>query len=250
MKNFKYHIVSLAIFFTTFNAFCSLSKTTIWMIGDSTMCNYPETKYPQTGWGQVFSELCTEDVEIKNLAAGGLSTKSFLASGKWQIVMENIKKDDYVIIQFGHNDQKPENELNYAPVDGLYKELLTKYITETREKGGEPVLATSVCRRLIKNGKIYNSIGDYPTAMKKVAIETDTPIVDLNQMTLDEFNKIGYEQLKFVFLFADAGQYPAFPNGVSDNSHFQVEGAKLIAKLFVTEAIRQDLYISACFTQD
>ena len=79
--------------------------TTIWMIGDSTMCQYESSRFPLTGWGMPFAEYFDSSVTIKNEARGGRSTRTFIAENRWQKVADNLSAGDYVFIQFGHNDE-------------------------------------------------------------------------------------------------------------------------------------------------
>ena len=94
----------------------------IFMIGDSTMADKPLNDNPEKGWGQLFPQYFTGDVQIKNHAVNGRSTKSFLKEGRWDSVMKYLQKDDYVFIQFGHNDQKIEDSNRYAAPQTLYRE--------------------------------------------------------------------------------------------------------------------------------
>jgi lysophospholipase L1-like esterase len=224
------------------------TQPTIWLIGDSTVCNYDKKHYPQTGWGQILPELCKPGVQVRNHAIGGRSTKSFLDEKRWDKVLANLRPNDYVMIQFGHNDQKENKPEIYAPADSLYRELLKKYIAETRAKGAHPVLVTSVCRRLYKNDKIYNSLGTYPEAMKAVGAETGTPVIDLNAISLQKFNEIGVEGTKEIFMHLPAGKYEGWPEGRTDNSHFQEAGARQIARWVVTDAQNQKLPIAHLFS--
>jgi lysophospholipase L1-like esterase len=223
------------------------AQPTIWLIGDSTVCNYKKNRFPQTGWGQVLPAFCKSDIAVSNHAVGGRSTKSFRDEKRWDKALSKLQKNDYVMIQFGHNDQKKQKPKIYAPADSLYQELLKAYIAETRAKGAHPVLVTSVCRRVYKNGKIYNSLGQYPQAMKTVAQETGTPVIDLNAISLTKFNEIGPEASKNIFLHLPAGKYEQWPEGRQDNSHFQEAGAKLIAGWIVADAKKQALPIAKLF---
>lgn len=217
---------------------------TIWLIGDSTVCNYPRRSYPQMGWGQMLHRYCQADVKIENHASGGRSTKSFLAEKRWAKVLEGMKEGDFLMIQFGHNDQKENKPAVYAPADTLYQELLIKFITEAREKGVSTVLVTSICRRdFDKEGKINNSLGKYPEAMKAVAQKMGVPIIDLNAISLQKFNSLGPEKTKKIFLHLDPEKYKNFPKGSTDNSHFHRNGAIVIAGWIVAEAKKQNIAI-------
>jgi hypothetical protein len=116
----------------------------IWLIGDSTVCDYDKNRYPQTGWGQALPDFCKPETQVRNHAVGGRSTKSFRDEKRWDKVLSRLRPNDYVMIQFGHNDQKKDKPAIYAPADSLYRDLLKAYIAETRAKGAHPVLVTSV----------------------------------------------------------------------------------------------------------
>lgn len=222
------------------------AETTIWLVGDSTVSNYPKKNYPQTGWGQVLNKFCKSGVNVSNHAIGGRSTKSFIDEKRWDKVLKGLKKGDFVLIQFGHNDQKTDEARHTDPAN-TYQDYLKKYIDEARAKGAYPVLVTSVARRIVKKDKIVNSLGKYPWAMKKVAKETNAPIIDLNAISLKKFNELGIEKSKDVFLHFAPGKYPAYPDGRTDNSHFSEEGAMLVAGLVVEDAKEQGLPIAKLF---
>ena len=131
-------VVFLTIFFLSFIA--PPKNVTIWMIGDSTMASKKPERKPESGWGVEFAQFVKNGVVVKNKAASGRSTKSFIAENRWQAVLDSIQPGDFVIIQFGHNDQRKDS-LVYADANTTYKELLKKYIKETREKGGNRLYA-------------------------------------------------------------------------------------------------------------
>jgi lysophospholipase L1-like esterase len=195
----------------------------------------------------MLNEYCLDNVVVSNRATGGRSTKSFLAEKRWEPIMENMKKGDYVMIQFGHNDQKADQPKRYAPHNTLYKELLTKYIEDTKSKDAYPILVTSVQRRTFKDGVIKNTLGKYPESMREVAIITQTPLIDLNVISSNKFSIAGPKGTKEIFLHLEPGQYENYPNGKADNSHFQEKGAKQIAGWIVEDAKKQKLEISKLF---
>ena len=240
-------IITLVAIFTGLSAFAS---ETIWLIGDSTVASYNKKKYyPLTGWGQMLSEYCKPGVVIKNKAASGRSTKSFIDEKRWSKILPELKKGDFLFIQFGHNDQKKKKPKVYAPANGTYKDNLKKFISEARAKGVNPILVTSVCRRVYskKTGKLYNSLGQYPAAMKQVGKETKTPVIDLNAISFKKFKEAGKEGSKKIFNHLPPGKYKAYPKGKKDNSHFCESGAKKIAGWVVADAKEQNLAIVKLF---
>ena len=119
----------------------------IFMIGDSTMADKPLADNPERGWGQLFPQYFTSDAIIKNYAVNGRSTKSFIKEGRWDTVLKYLQKDDWVFIQFGHNDQKIDDTNRYAAPQTAYHDNLVRFVKETRAKGANPILVTPVMRR-------------------------------------------------------------------------------------------------------
>ena len=121
----------------------SQKQTTLYIIGDSTAANKQEKAYPETGWGMALQSFFNEDVKVDNRALNGRSTKSFRAEKRWEPIMENLKAGDYVLIEFGHNDEKVDK-----PTVGVsladFKTNLVNYVNETRSKKAIPVLLTPI----------------------------------------------------------------------------------------------------------
>lgn len=230
---------------------------TIYLIGDSTMANYADnydpgkdyykTRYPITGWGQVFQAFFSKEAlaELKNLihtdsvivndrARGGRSTRTFFQEGRWRSVYDSLAKDDLVIMQFGHNDAAIEKTERYVDIEG-YKEFLRLYVSQSRDKGAIPIILTPVARNYPwKDGHLENVHGEYPAAAKSVAEEMGVLFIDLNQLSMNDFSTKGQGFVsENYFMNLDSGEYEAYPNGLQDNTHFQPEGAKAVAGLVV-----------------
>src|SRR6478672_11826514 len=129
-------------------------KTKIYLIGDSTMCTYEPDRAPLTGWGMPFAHFFDSTVTIDNRARGGRSTRTFLSENRWQPITDSLQAGDYVLIQFGHNDEAKEEKYKdrYTPVTD-YKTNLQKFIRETKAKGATPVLITPVTRMRFEKGE-------------------------------------------------------------------------------------------------
>lgn len=226
----------------------SQTPPTIRLIGDSTVCDYPASSHPQMGWGQALPDLCKPGVQVRNHAVGSHSSRSFHGS-YWKAVLRLLRPNDYVMIQFGHNDQHQHRPKIYAAADSLYREMLKAYIAETRARSAHPILVTPVCRRLYEEGRIRNSLSEYAEAMKAVAAETKTPLIDLNAISATQFNEIGPEGTKAIFMHLRPGQYKndRFRKGREDNTHFQEAGAKILADWIVSEARKQSLPLAKLF---
>ena len=208
------------------------------MIGDSTMASKKPERKPESGWGVEFAQFVKNGVVVKNKAASGRSTKSFIAEKRWKAVLDSIQPGDFVIIQFGHNDQRKDS-LVYADANTTYKELLKKYIKETREKGGKPVICTPVVRRHFDGkGNLLDTHGDYPKAVRELAKETKTPLVDMEALTRKLVTDLGPEKSKDLFTMRK--------NGL-DSTHLCHAGALQVAELFVKNAKKQHLKIALHF---
>ena len=232
----KIIVVFLSIFFLSFIA--PPKNVTIWMIGDSTMASKKPERKPESGWGVEFAQFVKNGVVVINKAASGRSTKSFITEKRWKTVLDSIQPGDFVIIQFGHNDQRKDS-LVYADANTTYKELLKKYIKETREKGGKPVICTPVVRRHFDgNGNLLDTHGDYLKVVRTVARETKTPLVDMEALTRKLVTDLGTEKSKDLFTMRK--------NGL-DSTHLCHAGAREVALLFVNDAKKQKLSIAKLF---
>lgn len=213
---------------------------TIYSIGDSTMANKKPEVYPETGWCQMLGENFEELVTVKNHAVNGRSSKSFIEEGRWQVVLDSLKRGDYVFIQFGHNDEKDYDSTRYTTPFGTYTNNLERFVNETREKGATPILFTSIVRRNFGDGgKLIDTHGDYPVATRNVAKELNVPLIDLQKLTEDWVNSLGDNASKKMYLWTEAND--KFPEGRKDDTHLSVEGAKNVARLALDECKKQNL---------
>lgn len=251
----RLYISILLIFIFAFFSQENKKSTTIFLAGDSTMADYSDdydegkdyykTRYPVTGWGQVFQEffdqnklnefsfLITGDsVIVDDRARGGRSTRTFFEEGRWRSIYNDLSPGDLVIIQFGHNDAAQNKPERYVTIEG-YKEYLRLFVHQTREKGGVPIILTPVCRNYPwVDSHLENIHGEYPSAAKAVATEMETYFIDLNQLSINHFSEKGKEYVtQNYFMNLPPGKFEAYPEGQKDNTHFQPEGAKAVAKL-------------------
>ena len=212
---------------------------TVFLAGDSTMAPKLADKRPETGWGEKLEAHFKDGtVKVDNRALNGRSTTSFIAEGKWKALIDAVKKDDFVFIQFGHNDQKKENVDRYAGPDA-FKSNLIRFVDEVRAKGANPVLMTPVMRRRFDaEGKFYDTHGDYPGYTRTVAAEHKVPLIDMHQKSEAVIVRYGVEGSKKLFLQLAPGENPNYPKGVEDNTHFSPLGAEEMAKA-VVEGIKE-----------
>ncbi len=205
---------------------------TVYIAGNSTVT---DQKYePWAAWGQMLPCFFKPGkISVANHAESGEALKSFIAENRLKKILAEIKPGDYLFIQFGHNDQKPENSEYVEPFTG-YKELLKLFITEVRKHDAIPVLVTPVLRRKFDdNGKIINTHGDYPEAMRQTATEENVPLVDLHKMSKILYEAAGTEGSKKIFVHYPPGTFPGQNEEYKDNSHFSNYGAYELARCVV-----------------
>lgn len=252
-KNRRFTLIGFCFLcFLSLSAFLFKSRPVhVYLIGDSTVADYTQEsdylqkKYPITGWGQVFQQFLHRDslkklnrliksdtVLVIDKAKGGRSTRTFFEEGRWQEVKSALHKNDLVLIQFGHNDAAKDKPERYVDIPG-YKNFLRMYVKESRDKGAFPVLITPVTRNYPwKDGVLGSAHGDYPQAVKDVANELNVPVIDLTSLSATFFTQKGQDFVsKNYFMNLDSGKYEAYPKGQKDNTHFQPEGAKAVARL-------------------
>jgi lysophospholipase L1-like esterase len=195
---------------------------TIYVVGDSTSTDQPGE--PFNSWGQMLPRFFKPEIAVANHGESGESLRGFLGENRWAKVLSVIKPGDYVLIQMGHNDQKEKGEGIGAFTS--YKTDLKRFVADTRQHGATPVLITSMNRQTFDaDGKITNSLGDYPEAVRQAAKEENAALIDLNAMS-----KLFYEAL------GPANAHLAFAG--NDKTHHDNYGSYELAKCIV-EGIRQ-----------
>ncbi len=215
-------------------------KQRIFLIGDSTMANKKAIDAPETGWGQVFDRLFTDAVEVQNHAVNGRSTRSFRTLGHWKAVHEQLRKGDYVFIQFGHNDQKADDTLRYAAAQTDYRANLERYIRETQAKGAVPVILTPVMRRKFdEHGKVVDQHGEYPEVAREVARKYQLTLIDMHAASWKILEEQGEKNSRKIFMHYPGGIFPKFPQGITDNTHFSPYGASLMANTVADALMKQ-----------
>jgi large repetitive protein len=208
------------------------ASTTIYMAGDSTMQSYSAMQAPQQGWGQQFGRYFSQGAVVENHAIGGRSSKNYMFEGRLDAILREIKPGDFFFISFGHNDASAGIPDRYAsPAD--YKTYLARYVNGARQRGATPVLLTPVGRRdyNMVTQEFNVSFPAYVEAAKELAGEQGVALIDLSQLSVAHYDKVGLAATEKIFLYANPGEYPKYPNGVSDDTHFSSYGAQVIAGL-------------------
>src|ERR1700722_18506466 len=199
----------------------------IYLSGDSTVVD--QYYDPWAAWGQMLPRFFLPGVVIPNHAESGETTRSFVTEKRLDKIMSTIKTGDYLFIQFAHNDMKP----GAVSLDD-YKRLLADYIAQTRAKGATPVLVTSMNRRTFDDaGKITNSFGPYPEAVREVAAEQKTALIDLNAMSKTLFEAMGPEGTLKAFMHFPENSFPGQTAAIADDTHFNSYGAYELARCIV-----------------
>ena len=210
-----------------FMSFKKEEQITVWMIGDSTMSVKKENTYPETGWGMPFADLFNDKVVVENKAMNGRSTLSFIREKRWQEVYDGLKEGDYLIIEFGHNDEKVDKPgVGTTPEE--YKANLAKFVTEARAKKAVPILMTPIVRRNFKDGKLIDTHKNYPEVVRNLADSLRVPLIDMQQKTEKLLTRYGEEKSIALFNYVDSG-HVNYPQGKKDNTHLSPVGAKAVA---------------------
>jgi lysophospholipase L1-like esterase len=224
----------LAFLVMTLMAGSTQNKITVYLIGDSTIADKAIAAYPETGWGMPFAFMFDSTVTVANHAKNGRSTRTFISENRWQPIVDNLKEGDYVLMQFGHNDESKEKVDRYtSPED--YKKNLVKFIAETRARKANPVLLTPVTRRRFKDGKIQETHAEYSRLVLEVAKEQNTPVIDLDKLSRELLQEFGEDNSKLLFLHLQPGEHPNYPDGKEDNTHFNELGARKMAQIVLRE---------------
>ena len=227
----------IALSCVVLTAVAQTNRITVHMIGDSTIANKPVIPAnPERGWGQVLHMYFKDSVRVENYAQNGRSSKSFIAEGRWDKVVSAISPGDFVIIQFGHNDEKTNNvKVGTAPF-GEFTTNLVRFIRESREHQAIPILATPVARRKFDaSGTLTNSHGVYPEAVRKVAEVEKVPLLELTTATEKLLQKLGPESSKRLFDWNPAGEFASDSKKLEDDTHFNSYGASRVCDLAVVE---------------
>ena len=228
----KIYAVIFSILFLSAFAPAQKPPVVVYLAGDSTMAQKTSDKRPETGWGEYLqSQLDDSRVRVENHAQNGRSTKSFINEGRWQKIVDSLKKGDYVFIEFGHNDEKLDKPGVGAAADGEYRDNLIRFVKETRAKKAFPVLMTPVMRRRFnEQGEFYDTHGEYPEAVRKVAAEFKVPLIDMHRKSEAIIKNLGVEASKKLFLILREREHPNYPKGSDDNTHFSAFGAEQMAR--------------------
>jgi DNA sulfur modification protein DndE len=234
-------LIILLITTTSWKSNSDNEKPTLFLCGDSTMADKAPIDAPETGWGMMFGQYFTDAIKIENHAVNGRSTRSFRNLGHWQKVSSKLKKGDWVMLQFGHNDAKVSDTSRYASPEDYQKNLL-RYIEEIEAKGASPVLITPVMRRKFdESGKMVPQHGDYIKVVKEMGKRYHVPVLDLYTKSYKIIESQGVESSKILFMHYGGGIFQKFPKGITDDTHFSKYGADIMACAVVETIFDENL---------
>lgn len=232
--------LAFAILFGLAVSISASAQVTVYLAGDSTIAIKTPDRRPETGWGEMLQQYFDPaKVKIDDRGQNGRSTRTFIEQGHWQQIVDDLKKGDYVFVQFGHNDSAKDRPDRYTPPEDFKKNLI-RFIADVKGKNANIVLMTPVMRRKFdKDGKFVDVHGEYPDIFRTVAREQKVPLIDMHRKSEAVIVKYGVEGSKSLFLQLKPGENPNYPNGGDDNTHFRPAGAEEMAKLAI-EGIRED----------
>lgn len=235
-----------SLLFTSSNKQC-----TIFMIGDSTMANKDIKKGPERGWGMALQGYFTNNVLVDNHALNGRSSRSFILEGHWQKVLDAMKPGDYLVIQFGHNDEKGKiGDKRHTDPGLTLDDNYRMFCRAALAKGATPIVMNAVVRRnffdktdtsiddealrdmkskkqeVTNSDTLIDTHGQYIVTPKFVARSLRVPYIDANKITKDLENGMGVKESRKLHMISVTG---------SDNTHYTVYGAHVVAGLLVDE---------------
>lgn len=206
---------------------------TLFLCGNSTVVD--QDNEPWASWGQMITRFFNDSVCIANYAESGESANTFIGAGRLKKALSQMKKGDYLFVEFGHNDQKQT-----GPGKGAYYSFaysIKQYIDEARAKGAHPVLVTPTRRRhwSLDNKTILDTHENYPAAIREIAARENVPLIDLQEITKVLYEAMGEKESRKAFVHYPAGTYPGQTQALEDNTHFNTFGAYEIAKCVIEE---------------
>ncbi len=213
-------------------------EPTVFIAGDSTAAMKLPEKRPETGWGEELqSWFESGTARVDDRAKNGRSTRTFISEGLWTALLNDLHAGDYVVIQFGHNDESREEVDRYTP-PADYRANLVRFVTDVRQRRATPILMTPVVRRHFDAAGVFaDTHGEYPGIVRDVAAELRVPLVDMHRATEALVSQLGPDSSRALYLQLAPGANPNYPSGVQDNTHFSPVGARAVARM-VAEGLR------------
>ena len=208
---------------------------TLFLAGDSICAPKPANEYPMRGWGQELPAFVS-NMFVQNMAVNGRSTKSFIAEKRLNFIELCLRPGDKLLIAFAHNDEKDDIP-RHTDIRTTFIGYLNMFIDAAVRQGAQPILLTPMPRhRFNENGKLIPTHGDYPSAIRTLALIRGVKLIDLEREISVKLEQDGEEESKAWYCHAKAGHFN-YPDGISDNSHLSQTGACRVAAK-ITEKLK------------
>jgi lysophospholipase L1-like esterase len=238
-------VIAALAFAAALGASSAASPPRIVIASDSTAANYGPDRYPQMGWGMVLKCSLDPNVDVVNLARGGRSTKTFIEEGLWDQLLAQLKPGDTVLIQFGHNDADTKKIVRFTDPNGAYDVNLRRFVADVRAAKATPVLVTPIARWMWENGQPKDAHGPYAATIHRVAADLKVPLVDLDGDMMAALKARGELASRGLYLqYKPYDHVARYPEGISDDTHINEQGARLGAALVATRLAALNLPIS------
>jgi len=211
---------------------------TLYLCGNSTVVD--QSNEPWASWGQMVPRFLGDSLSVANYAESGLAVASFIGQKRWDKILSRLKKGDYVILEFGHNDQKADDRVG----NGAYyafSHQVKQILDQCRQKGATFILCTPTMRRSFQGNTVVNTHKDYPEAIRGIAQREGLLCIDLQNMTKAFYESMGPEKSTQAFVHYPANTWPDQPKALADNTHFNPYGAYEIAKMVVQGILNSNL---------
>ena len=211
---------------------------TLYLCGNSTVVDQPNE--PWASWGQMVTRFMGDSIAVANYAESGLAVATFIGQHRWDKILSRLRQGDYVILEFGHNDQKADDR----PGNGAYyafSHQVKQISDQCRQRGATFILCTPTMRRSFKGDTVVNTHKDYPAAIRDIARREGLLCIDLQRLTKSFYEAMGPEQSTQAFVHYPANTWPDQPKPLADNTHFNPYGAYQIAKMVVQSILNSSL---------
>ena len=220
---------------------------TLYLCGNSTVVD--QSNEPWASWGQMIPRFLNDSIAVANYAESGLAVATFIGQKRWAKILSRLKAGDYVLLEFGHNDQKTDDR----PGNGAYyafSHQVKQMIDECRQRGATFILCTPTMRRSFEGEVVVNTHKDYPEAIRDIAQREGITLIDLQQLTGRFYEAMGPEASKRAFVYYPAGTFPDQPKALADNTHFNPYGAYEIAKMVARGLRESALPLGSCVSAE
>ncbi len=235
---------------------------TLFLVGDSTVANYDLTVddklllFPRNGYGMWIPRFFHGSIFVRNLALSGRSSKSFLREENYSVLQNTLKSGDYLMIAFGHNDEKFHDESRFTFGGGDIEDensfkfhLYNFYIKLARDRGATPILCTPIVRRSLENDYVGDRVhkipevtvggmtypaSDYSLAVRELGRDLKVPVIDMTKSTRELYQSVGAEKA------AEFHATLSFSKDDVDNTHLNSFGAAVVARLFAENLKNSD----------